>query len=51
MATIVLTFKRVFNEAHNDLQNSVLPLGAPSASAPPSSFNMPETVGDLHTIN
>jgi len=41
MTTVGLTFKRVFNEAHNNLQNTVLPLGAPSASAFPSSLNMP----------
>lgn len=51
MTTVGLTFKRVFNEAHNNLQNAVLPLGAPSASAPPLSFNMPQPVGDLHAIN
>jgi hypothetical protein len=50
MATVGLTFKRVFNEAHNHLQNTVLPLGTTSTSGHPSSLNMPSqpasTFGD-----
>ncbi|KAH9986254.1 hypothetical protein BJV77DRAFT_1081220 [Russula vinacea] len=41
MATVGLTFKRVFNEAHNHLQNTVLPLGITSTSGHPSSLSMP----------
>ena len=51
MTTVGLTFKRVFNEAHNNLQNTVLPLEAPSASAPPSSLNMPPAVSGLQLIS
>ena len=45
MATVGLTFKRVFNEAHNHLQNTVLPLGITSTSGHPSSLSMPSQSG------
>ena len=54
MPTVSLAFKRVFNDAHNQLQNIVLPLGAPSSSEPPSYPNMPSKqgppVGGLQSI-
>lgn len=50
MATVGLTLKRAFNEAHNHLQNTVLPLSVPSVSELPSIHNMPSPVGILQSI-
>ncbi len=45
MATVGLALKRVFNEVNDHLQNTILPVGAPSTSELPSSPNMPSQVG------
>jgi hypothetical protein len=51
MVTVGLTLKRAFNEAHNHLQDTILPLRAPSVSELPSSLNMPgQPVGGLQSI-
>jgi len=50
MVLIGLTLKRAFNEAHNHLQNTVLPLGVPFFSELPSTHNMPSPVGGLELL-